>query len=229
MKTSSDKNGRCLVLTIKIQNQTFKLYNLYAPNEDEPQFFEDIFSEIELSDEDPVIVGGDLNVILNVEKDRRGGRKIKSKCSEVINSFLDQNEWYDGWRTLNKDKFCFTWKGGKPQILSRLDYFLIPGGTFMNVSSMDILPASISDHSPITMTISTEFTMRGPGYWKLNNRNLTDPEFVTNINETLDCVSSRYKMYNPVNKWVKIKHAVKDIAIKSSRRISNAKKEKLKM
>ena len=51
------------------------MVNLHAPNNDDP-----------MSDE--VIIGGDYNLVLDVEKDEKGGlAKTHKKPLEVINSY----------------------------------------------------------------------------------------------------------------------------------------------
>ena len=49
------------------------LANVYAPNKDNPAFFEDLFNHVsDFSCHDIVIVG-DFNLALDLEKDTRGG------------------------------------------------------------------------------------------------------------------------------------------------------------
>ena len=49
------------------------LANVYAPNKDNPTFFEDLFNHLsDFSCHDIVIVG-DFNLALDLEKDTRGG------------------------------------------------------------------------------------------------------------------------------------------------------------
>ena len=130
-------------------------------------------------------MGGDLNVILG-KLDKKGGRQSSSKSAEIVNTFLEEYDWVDCWRHFNKEKFVFTWKGRKPVVMSRLDYFLVPINTLMVIGDVQILPAEISDHYPVMITLSTELTLRGPGYWKLNTRHLQNSYFMEEINVVLD-------------------------------------------
>ena len=52
-------------------------------------------------DQDQVLIGGDLNVVLNPELDKVGGRKKISKAAEIINTFLDEVNWIDVWATVS--------------------------------------------------------------------------------------------------------------------------------
>ena len=44
----ADKNGRYLILKCKVGTANMLLVNIYAPNQDEPDFFADLFKQIDL-------------------------------------------------------------------------------------------------------------------------------------------------------------------------------------
>ena len=69
--------GRYLIVDITINQERFLLCNVYAPDEDDLEFFVDLFSQVEkvnkTSKNDPyIVISGDFNTILNT-KDKRGG------------------------------------------------------------------------------------------------------------------------------------------------------------
>ena len=49
------------------------LANIYAPNEDNPAFFEDLFYRLSDFNCDDIVIGGDFNLVFDLEKDKRGG------------------------------------------------------------------------------------------------------------------------------------------------------------
>ena len=58
--------------------------------------------------------------------------------------------------------------------------FLIKEDFLLNVKSCDIRPILIKciDHQAVSLKIQTIATKsKGPGYWKLNNSILEDPEY----------------------------------------------------
>ena len=80
--------------------------NIYAPNNDDPTFFTSVFERLADFKCDEVIIGGDYNLVLDVEKDKKGGlAKTHKKSLEVINSFCEDFDLIDVWRikTLNND------------------------------------------------------------------------------------------------------------------------------
>ena len=64
---------------------------------------------------DLLVFGGDFNEYLNVKLDKKGGRDCKpTNISDVINCFLEENDWVDTWRYFNPDRFQYTYKRKKP-------------------------------------------------------------------------------------------------------------------
>jgi len=49
------------------------LANIYAPNEDNPAFFLDLFDHLADFQGEDIIIGGDYNLVLDLDKDKRGG------------------------------------------------------------------------------------------------------------------------------------------------------------
>ena len=63
------------------------LVNLYAPNDDDPNFFTAVFEHLADFQCDEVIIG-DYNLVLDAEKDKKGGlAKTHKKSLEVLNKF----------------------------------------------------------------------------------------------------------------------------------------------
>ena len=66
---SRDSEGNMISLDIDIANISLKLLNLYAPNKDSPQFFEEIKGILETNRQMYTIICGDLNLVLNPHLD----------------------------------------------------------------------------------------------------------------------------------------------------------------
>ena len=63
-----------------VKTSLFATYN-YAPNEDKPDFFKDISFYLQDFQCDEVIIGGDFNLVMDIKKDKRGGRASTHKNS----------------------------------------------------------------------------------------------------------------------------------------------------
>ena len=224
MKINKDDQGRKLDVTLQIDSQEIRLINVYAPNVDDVGFFSSLFENVYQAEEDHVIIAGDLNVLLNPKIDRKGGRTSKSKSRDLINLFLEENDWADVWRHFNPNRFCFTWKGGKPLIMSRLDYMFVPLHTLASVSNIEIMTSVISDHNPICLTLNSQLNLKGPGYWKFNIQHLRDKDFIDEINVMLDNSKTRHELQNPSNKWESVKNDLRRATFELSRRRATQEK-----
>ena len=127
-------------------------------------------------------MGGDFNLVLDVDKDKKGGlARTHKNLREVITNFFENLDLIDAWRVLNSESSRFTWRQKKPEVHCRLDFFLVNQTTFCNTVSADILPGYQTDHSMITLQISLHSNNRGQGFWKLNTSFLNDTEYVNQI------------------------------------------------
>ena len=63
-----------IICDIETEGKCITLATLYALNEDEPSFFQDFFVRLSDFQCDDLIIGGDFNLILDLDKDKKGGR-----------------------------------------------------------------------------------------------------------------------------------------------------------
>lgn len=186
----NDKEGRFLALQCKISDRSLLFINVYAPNEDNPEFFHQTFNFLDTVnyDYDDIVLLGDWNTVLNLQEDKRGSEiDNHSNKRRVLVNYLEHYQLTDIWRSLHPGIFQFSWKRMEPRVtMSRLDYFLISNGLLSYVVNAEILPSFITNHGMITLDLCLEDNPRGPGYWKLNSTHLKDPEFINRINSAID-------------------------------------------
>ena len=86
-----DPNGRFLIISVTIDNLPIILVNVYGPNNDDPNFFLNLFAEIDKFDDSNLIVGGDFNAVLG-PLDYRGSQSHHSnkKSKDMINILIDE-------------------------------------------------------------------------------------------------------------------------------------------
>ena len=123
-RSYSDHKGRFVICDIKTNERFFTLATIYAPNDDDPAFFECFFSHLQDFNCDDIILGGDFNLVLNLEKDKKG-RPVKThtKAINAINEHATKFDLVDAWRVSNPDILRYTWHRRKPEIHCRLDFF----------------------------------------------------------------------------------------------------------
>ena len=141
LKTISDPKGRFIVVDIKTESKTLTLANIYAPNNDYPFFFENVFKHLLTFECEEIFLGGDFNLVLDVQKDKKGGNPVThEKSSQKVKYIVDSLDLTDIWRFGNADTKRFTWRRRNREIQSRLDFFLISASLISTTSRADISP-----------------------------------------------------------------------------------------
>ena len=111
-----DTNGNFIILEIIVQKQKITLANIYGPNEDKPQFYNNLKQKIDELGNDNVIICGDWNLVIDPNVDTENYKSINNpNARSVVVSFLDELEYMDAWRLLNEDKKGFTWRRLQPE------------------------------------------------------------------------------------------------------------------
>ena len=76
--TEKDEVGNFISMLLTMSDFSIKLVNIYAPNNDSPQFFKFVKANGEDSSYDYCIICGDLNLVLDLEKDTYNYRNINN-------------------------------------------------------------------------------------------------------------------------------------------------------
>ena len=189
-----DPEGRFITVDIKTQDKIITLQNIYAPNNDDRDFFKNVFHNLSTFECEHIVLGGDFNLVQNIQTDKKGGNNITHfKSLEEIEMLKENMDLTDIWRDLHPNTQRFTWRRNKPEIHCRLDFFLISSSLSTEALDADILTGFKTDHSLITLSLATKTNFRGPGFWKLNTHFLKDLEYINLIKEIINEVSNDYK------------------------------------
>ncbi|CAC5379210.1 unnamed protein product [Mytilus coruscus] len=210
----ADENGRYLILTVEIDNTDFVFVNYYAPTKnfenEQIGYIEKIKILLNEKLYQNLVLGGDLNTVLNPILDKMGGSKYNTpvKYTSKLEDFIEEFALCDIWRTKNVDSRLYTWRQRTPLIQCRLDFWLISNFLSSSVTKTSIVPSIKSDHSLIKLTLSGEnFSERGPGFWKFNSGLLTDRDYVDIVKNTLsECDNKYHNLENKTLKWDTIKN-----------------------
>ena len=116
-RSHSNRKGRSIICDIKTNGRLFTLATIYAPNDDDPTLFESFFSHPLDFHCDDIVLGGDFNLVLNLEKDKKGGRaKTHTKAVNVINEHATKFDLVHAWRVSNPDILRYTCRRRRPEI-----------------------------------------------------------------------------------------------------------------
>ena len=164
---------------IKTNETNLILANIYVPNEDNPAFFFDLFDYLADFKGEDIILGGDYNLVLDLDKDKRGSlSKTHGNSGKIVQEFCDKLDLVDIWTVLKPDSNSFTWIQRHPRMQCRLDFFLVSQSTANITTSADIVPGYKTALSMITVHLSLHSIPRGAGFWKLNTSFLAELEYV---------------------------------------------------
>ena len=162
--------GRAVDCILNTTNETTHLINIYAPTH--PTERETFFQTIEAyinnhCANDPIILGGDFNCVLDRNLDRLPNPNIsEDRGITTLKNIIRNQSFQDNFREEYPQIKSFTCNSK-----SRIDRFYSSGieGLTINTTQPVRVPVS-TDHSLISLRISppTEIK-RGPGSWKANS------------------------------------------------------------
>ena len=112
IRSIKDKNGRSIILEIKLDNQNLALANVYAPNDISQQikFYQDLNQTLSGFSDCNLIIGGGFNCALT-PKDRKSVKQRSNKPTVIneIEHLCSNFALTDIWRELNPQALSFTW------------------------------------------------------------------------------------------------------------------------
>ena len=219
-------DGRYILWDIEYQELKVSLAAIYAPNEDRPEYFDEIACKMRERSEHKVILG-DFNLTIDVGIDRLNTYSNNSKARDKVLELMEEFYLKDIWRVQYPEKREYSWfKGsGRTRKASRIDFVLLSSGLDQQVEMIQYLSSIKTDHRAVYMVVAFNQVERGSGYWKLNTSLLQNQEYLSVMNKELDStlVSSIEK--DPTERWEIIKKRIKEVTVKFSRK--NVSEEKL--
>ena len=192
-----DNIGNVLTLEATYDSNIFLITCIYGPNDDNPDFFEDIFNRNSALDCPYQIIGGDFNVTLDHSIDNFAyANPRNNRARSKLNQLLIDYNFFDVYRSTHPIGKHFTWKNNGGRQRARLDMFIASQSFRPFILNYSKLPPIQSDHDILKAEIDfTKFT-RGKGYWRHNNSLLKDPEYVNRIKNHFRLTLAKYVSFN---------------------------------
>ena len=200
-----DLEGRCIMVTVKLEDQEYLLVNLYAPNSDTPGYFNDVIQRIVNKNPVQVIIGGHFNLVLDEQVDSLNRKTNNVRSKAVIIEFMEDFGLEDVWRTFHGDEWVYTCFKRKPTVAGQFDFLMLSQGLMGTVESCQIEYATFSDHSLVMANMDIELVKHGPGIWRLNCHLLDDAKIVDEAKSLIE-LKKRQNAHLPIQEsWELIK------------------------
>ena len=219
--TIDKKSGRYIYFELIINEQRFKMINIYAPNDSKERetFFCNMNNWIDLSDNN--LAGGDYNCTHDSNLDRYNCSSTgNDEGREVLHELMNKKCLEDVWRRRYPDTRRYTWsRDGKR---SRLDYWLISKSLDSSIEYIDIVPCTYSDHDMVLVKIKMNDFERGPGCWKMNATVVKSELFQKCFTNFWSSWREKKNEFSDIGMWWDLgKVKIKEIATWCSGRIKN--------
>ena len=159
---------------------------MYAPNQDDPEFFESLMTQVEKFSPDYKIIAGDFNLAIDRVMDRRGTCN-NDRSALWLQHYFEGQEMVDSWRHFKPSEPGYTCRKTRPTpTFSRLDYIFITEAALQFITKVDLVSGFHTDHTIVKLVLEVYRAPKGPGYWKFNNAVLKDIDYLARINELID-------------------------------------------
>ena len=201
-----------IIFDIEYEGQFVSIAAIYAPNQDNPGFFEKVKGKLRDRHVHRILIG-DFNLTLNVDLDRLNTYNNNTKARDVVERIMEEYEMRDVWRARNADVRQYSWiKSGCVNKASRIDLALVTAGLDQKVEMVQYLSSIKTDHMGLYMSVVLEEFERGVGFWKMNTALLQDKCYLEQLNKKLVEFISLNTNVNPKERWEKLKIEVKNFS-----------------
>lgn len=192
---SSDSEGNYIICDLTVDTNRLTLINLYGPNRDSPNFFDNIIKQAEEIGNISIIICGDFNIIQDQNLDSYNYKNMNNiKAHKKLEELKISTHLFDPFRELYPTLKRYTWRRKSPIKQARLDFFLISENLLPLVNKTSIESSYRSDHSMIILDITFVQIQKGKPLWKHNNSLLHDLNYINTINTKIDEIKKQYAL-----------------------------------
>ena len=110
-----DRVGNMLHLLISCSSVKINIINIYAPNQDSPEFFNEIQKITQNNKADYNIICGDFNLVLDPNKDCKNYTSVNNpRARNKVIEMIDECNLVDAYRYFNPESILFSWRKRNP-------------------------------------------------------------------------------------------------------------------
>ena len=204
-----DQAGRIVGCNVSCDGKVYCLCNIYAPNQDNPAFYLEVFKILETGSANKIVVG-DYNLVLDNDLDQVGSYHGRSRSLAILKAGMEEFLLEDVWRIFNPDKKHYSWYRTKPKLsASRIDFALVSQGIVDTCENAFYFTGMYTDYSAYYLAIEAQHLVRGRGYWKFNVSHLRNKDYLDLMNEFIDQFMETHRDTPIFQKWELFKYQVR--------------------
>ena len=182
----SDTNRRYIIVVGVLLQTPVIMVCVYAPNWCCPNFMTSLFSLIPSLDSHHLILGGDLNLVVNPTLDLSKPKILTpSSTARALMTLVDQIGCVDTWRVSHPTAKEYSFYSHVHQTYSRIDYFFLDKILLPSVKLCDYSAIVISDHAPLLLDLELLPKSGQRSNWRLNTGLLSSNKFCEFISEKI--------------------------------------------
>ena len=178
----SDKEGRYIMVSGKVDDITITLLNVYAPPGSEFAFYRKMI-DLMVRATGIVLSGGDWNLRLNPKLDS-SKMLTTTPLQKRVGVLMSELGILDLWRDFYPTGRDYSYFSAPQDSYSRIDYLFVFKRDRHRIHSCDIGTIDLSDHAPVSCTIHISDKI-GKTLWRLNTSVLNNPQFKSQIKEEI--------------------------------------------
>lgn len=159
--TIVDPKGRYAITDITIDCSRLLLCNIYAPNVYSKGFFLHLLAKLYSLGDEPLILGGDFNIVSSPRSDRSSPRQC-TRLPKIGIPYINRRlHLMDIWRTLHPLEIDYSCLSAAHGAFTRVDHILTSESLFTRILESSIEPICLSDHALCWVRIAHSID-RGP-------------------------------------------------------------------
>ena len=187
------KNNNYIMLETKLYGTPVLVVGIYGPNEDKPEFIQEVFDKMKEINIDFKIKAGDYNITRHPDLDNEGYTGNNNpRARRKLNKIISQDKYHDYLREQNPTKKLYTYYSYQGQQRARLDYILHSEALNPAVIDSKLLDMPISDHRGVTITFDFAKIRKGKGLWRFPQYVLKMPDYPPIVQKSIRDVYMRY-------------------------------------
>ena len=193
-----------ILCEIKIADKICTFVNIYAPNQDQPNFFVELVKLLEHASENKIVIG-DFNLVLDLKMDRLNSTYNNNNSMNIMKQAMEEMMLVEVWRLQNPNIKRYSWFAKGLKKASHIDYAIVDQGIIDQVVNCDYFTGLHTDHSAFIIVLDIVKHQRGRGYWKFNTSHLRIREFHDVMNKEIDENMELYRELDSKRRWELLK------------------------